>query len=79
MPSDQEVIAEVDAIAQRAAGLPVGTQYHRSRVGAIRRVWEKAREDYREKNGVDVLDAIKRHEAWLRSPENAPELYVERR
>jgi hypothetical protein len=88
LPSDLEIIAEVDDMARQSinlemaldqAWLPPGTKCHRSRVGFIRRAWEKAREAYLKETGIDVLDAIKRHEAWLRSPDNAPELYVERR
>jgi hypothetical protein len=59
--------------------LPKGAQCHRSRVGAVRAEWQKAREAHFRETGVDVLDAIKRHEAWLRNPQNAPELHVERR
>lgn len=59
--------------------LPPGFPCHRSRVGAVRRCWEVARETHLKATGIDVLGAIKRHEAWLRSPENAPELHVQRR
>ena len=110
---DQELIAQIDEIARRAANeamqpeidalkaqieitppgdirqrlenklaqmsLPPDFQCHSSRVGAVRRCWETARETHLKATGIDVLDAIKRHEAWLRSPENVPELHIERR
>jgi hypothetical protein len=82
MSSDQDVIAEVNEIARglfNDPSIPQGFRFDMSRIGDLRRKWEEARAIYKERTGIDVLDAIARHEAWLRSPENAPQLYVERR
>jgi hypothetical protein len=85
---DQAVIMEVDEMARGFVSLilpldepllPLGTPCHRARVRLVREEWERARRTYLSRTGIDVIAAIKRHEAWLRSPENAPQLYVERR
>ena len=85
--TDLEIITAVDELARQFVNLSApfevliapGAQMHRSHTGFVRRLWEQARQVYIMRTGIDVLDAIKRHEAWLRSAENAPELYVERR
>lgn len=86
--TDLEIIAAVNELARGYCNaelepgdqpLPPGTRCDMHRAGFVRRRWERAREVFLEQNGLDVLDAIKRHEAWLRSPENAPQLYVDRR
>jgi hypothetical protein len=88
MTSDLDTINEVNERARAifnaklAPGeqpLPAIVHHDMSRVGAIRRAWEAARDAYKEETGIDVTDAIRRHEAWLRSPENAPQLYIEKR
>ena len=81
IPSDQEILA---AINDRAATLhdphlPPGFRCDMSRVGSIRRCWERAVEEYKQLYGLNPVEALARIEAALRSPANAPELHVERR
>lgn len=46
-----------------------------SHVGFIRRRWDRAVKQYLDETGLDVLESLRRIEADLRSPENAPVLY----
>ncbi len=85
MSSDQEIIAEVNERARayaNAAGeqsLPDGYRCNMDRHRSVREHWERAAEEYKNETGIDVLDALARHEADLRSPVNAPQLHIERR
>lgn len=84
MPDDLKIIAAVNELARGFVNadlqpnekpIPEGARLDMARIGFIRQRWERARETYLKQTGIDVIDCIKRHEAWLRSPENAPQLY----
>lgn len=84
IPSDHEILKLVNELAVRLVNadlqpgeqpLPEDFRCDMSRVGFIRRRWEKAVEIARDKNGYDVIDSLRRIEADLRNPTNAPVLY----
>jgi len=85
--TDQEILDAVNRDARRRFNLmhgekeklPPDYRCDRSRVGAVRRQWERAVEEHKKATGVDPIEALARIEAELRSPANAPELYVDRR
>ena len=85
--TDQDTIDAVNKVARRRFNLmhgekerlPPGYRCDRSRVGAVRRQWERAVAEHKAATGVDPIEALARIEADLRSPANAPELYIDRR
>lgn len=85
LPSDLEIIAAVNELARGYVNpseekmLPEGTRVDMHRWRWARRYWEQAVKEYKEKTGYDAIEALARHEAKLRSRENAPQLYIERR
>lgn len=91
IPSDHEILAAVNERArlfvnaefipdsQIQSPLPIGYRCDMSRIGFIRRRWERARDMHLQETGLDVLESLRRIEAALRDPINAPVLYVERR
>lgn len=82
---DLRIIATVDRMAraiinsQMKQPISPRTRCHSHHVGFVRRCWEEAAKSYYERTGIEVREAIARREARLRSPENAPVLYVDRR
>lgn len=92
---DRRVIAEVnemarqDVHAKHGVLLPEGTRCDMGNpriVGGagwhsvtILNHWRDACARYKKENGIDPQECLARHEAWLRSPENAPALYLDRR
>lgn len=83
--TDQEILDAVNADARRRFNmmhgqkLAPGFRCDLSHVGSIRRQWNKAVAKYKESTGVDPIEALARIEADLRSPANAPQLYIDRR
>lgn len=79
------VLAEVSAVELerlQKTNDPLMTEGFRcdmSRVGFVRRRWELAVKEHLEETGLDVLESLRRIEAELRNPINAPELHIERR
>lgn len=89
LPSDQEVLTAVNEEARllvnaniddpREPRLPSGFRCDMSRVGYIRRCWERAVEQYKVIHGLDPIESLQRLETEFRSPEKAPQLHIERR
>ncbi len=86
-PNDHHVLAAVneearllvnaesdDPVEQR---LPPGFRCDMSRIGFIRRRWERAVKTYKERTGIDAIEALARIEAEIRR--NTPVLHIERR
>jgi hypothetical protein len=85
MRTDQQIIDEVNALAaeifkaKNALDLPVGFRCDRSHYRWHLDAWREAVVAWKERHGEDAHAALARKEAELRSPENAPVLYIERR
>lgn len=94
-PPAWEIIAAVNELARgylnadpirlnnadpgRMAVYPKGYRCDMHRWAYVRRHFKRAAAEYYAQTGLDVYDALREHEAMLRSREYAPELYVERR
>lgn len=83
--NDHDVLDAVNAMARSFVNsslqpgeprLPDNYRCDMSRVGSIRRCWEKAVEEYKREHGVDPVESLARIEAELRR--NAAVLHVER-
>ena len=88
VPADDDVLAAVNERAKALVNaelqpeerpLPEGFRCDMSRVGFIRRRWERAVDAYKKETGLDPLESLARIEAGLRDPANAPALHVEKR
>ena len=75
IPSDHEVLAAVNERARQIVNseipenepkLPEGFRCDMSRVGFIRRRWERAVEEYRNEHGLCPIEALGRIETELR-------------
>jgi hypothetical protein len=87
IPSDQDIIDAVNEAARQLVNaeippgempLPERWRCDMSRVGFIRRRWERAVEAYKQETGLDPIESLARIEAELRGPAAAPALHVER-
>jgi hypothetical protein len=83
LPTDQEILDAVNETArllvnaeQDEQEFPPGFRCDMSRVGFIRRRWERAVEAYKKENGIDPIEALARIEAELRNPVKAPVLHA---
>lgn len=88
LPLDQDILTAVNEKARQLVNaelqsneqpLPEGFRCDMSRVGFIRRRWERAVEAYKNEMGIDPVESLQRIEANLRNPEKAPQLHIERR
>lgn len=95
MPSAWEIILAVNELARkylnadperlniadpgRMVIFPEGFRCDMHRWQYVRRHFKRAANEYLEKTGLDVYEALREHEATLRSRHYAPQLYVERR
>ncbi len=87
IPNDQEILAVVNETARQMVNadlkpneplLPEGFRCDMSRVGFIRRRWERAVEEYKKINGLDPMESLIRMEADLRNAEKVPQLHIEK-
>jgi hypothetical protein len=86
IPTDHEILDAVNARAVEMVNadlkvgerpLPPGFRCDMSRVRFIRERWELAVEEYRDREGIDPIEALARIEALLRR--NATVLHVDQR
>jgi hypothetical protein len=80
--SDQDILSKVNMLARMLVWMDGSSPPPRcdlSRVMFVSERWCRAVTAHKKITGDDAQAALVRHEAWLRSSENAPELHIERR
>jgi hypothetical protein len=82
--TDQEIVSKTSALAWAFAASEDVVHPHGARIDMMhlphsQQKWKQASAAFEKLSGINSQEALRRHEAWLRNKDNAPELHVDRR